>query len=581
MSNVDIDPNILQRAARWTGEHFDAATRDAVQAMLDHPGEELVDAFYKDLDFGTGGMRGIMGAGTNRMNRYTIGMSTQGLANYLRQVYPDGHPAIAIAYDCRLNSPFFAGICADVLSGNGFEVLLFESLRPTPELSFAIRHHGCVSGIMITASHNPKEYNGFKVYWDDGAQLVPPHDIKVVEEARKIKDISDVIWTGRPELIHTLGNETDQAYISRVCELSLLDNELIDKWGDIPIVYSPLHGTGTRLVPEALKAYGFSKVIPVQSQSVPDGNFPTVISPNPEEGKALTLAIELALKEGASLVMATDPDSDRVGIAVRNEAGDFVLMNGNETAVIIIYYLLEQWKNRGKIDGNQYIVKTIVTSYLIDTLAKHYDVECYNVLTGFKYIAEIIRDLEGKKQYIAGGEESYGLLIGDFVRDKDAVSACCIIAEAAVWARSMSMSLYQLLQHIHARFGLYREQLLSVTKKGKQGAEEIQQIMERFRSNTPDTLNGIPVKEVRDFQTGKITDVVTGETRPTGLIPSNVLQLLLKDTSLITMRPSGTEPKIKFYFSTNTPWNVSHETYESADKRLKAHIKAIIEEMNL
>lgn len=581
MNKNDIDPTVLRKADAWTKEPFDSETRMAVTSMLEAAGEELTDSFYKDLEFGTGGMRGVMGPGTNRMNRYTLGMSTQGLANYLKSVYGDESVKIAIAHDCRHNSTEFARICANVLSGNGFEVLLFEALRPTPELSFAIRHYGCASGIMLTASHNPKEYNGFKVYWNDGAQLVPPHDENVVYEATKIRDITEVIWEGEPSRIHLLGNETDKVYIDRVCGLGMLDKEIIARHADMPIAFSPLHGTGTMIVPMAMKAFGMRNVISVPEQSIPDGSFPTVISPNPEEGEALTMAIDLALQRGADLVMATDPDGDRVGIAVKNDEGDFVLMNGNETAVLILYYLLEQWKINGKLDGKQYIVKTIVTTYLADKIAASYGVECFNVLTGFKYIAEIIRELEGSKEYIAGGEESYGLLVGDFVRDKDAVSACCIIAEAAIWAKSRSLTLFQLLKEIHNQYGIYREKLISVTKKGKKGAEEISGIMDRFRNSTPSMLAGVQVNEVRDFKTGIISDIINHETRPTGLVSSNVLQLQLTDGSLITMRPSGTEPKIKFYFSVNAAWNRDTESWDQANERLNQHITQMIADMNL
>lgn len=581
MNHQTIDPVVLERAKRWTEEPFDPQTREAVRKMIEKSDDTITDAFYRDLEFGTGGMRGIMGPGTNRMNRYTIGMSTQGLANYLKKAWPGEAIKVAIAYDCRYNSPEFAQICADVLTGNGFEVLLFESLRPTPELSFAIRHYKCKSGIMITASHNPKEYNGFKIYWNDGAQLVPPHDINVVEEAARIQDISDVKWDGNPQMITILGAETDKIYIDKVCTLAMLDKSLIEKYSDTPVVYSPLHGTGTRIVPEALKAFGISNVLSVESQSIPDGSFPTVKSPNPEEGEALKMSIELAKEQNAELVMATDPDSDRVGIAVKNDDDEFVLMNGNETAALIIYYLLEQWQKRGKLDGNQYIVKTIVTSYLLDKIAESYGVECFNVLTGFKYIAEVMRDLEGAKEYIAGGEESYGLLIGDFVRDKDAVSACCIIAEAAIWAKSQSMTLFQLLKHIHGKYGLYREHLISVTKSGKKGAEEISMIMDRFRNNTPEHLDGIKVEEVKDYKTGIITSNATGMSRPTGLTSSNVLQLLLEDGSLITMRPSGTEPKIKFYFSVHSDLNVESDTWSETDAKLRTHITRIINALKI
>lgn len=578
MNNTDT--LILEKARQWTQEPFDDETRNAVARMIEQGGDELVDAFYKSLEFGTGGMRGIMGPGTNRMNKYTIGMSTQGLANYLLEVFGTGNARVAIAYDCRNNSPFFAQVCADVLTGNGFEVLLFESLRPTPELSFAIRHYECTAGIMVTASHNPKEYNGYKVYWNDGAQLVPPHDLRVVEEAGRILSINEVNWRGDSSRLRFLGYETDKIYTQQVKTLSMLDPEILKKYADLPMVYSPLHGTGTTIVPMAMQAFGFTNVLSVPQQSVTDGNFPTVISPNPEEGEALKMAIALAEANQADLVMATDPDADRVGIAVRDEQGAFVLLNGNETAVIIIHYLLEQWKIQGKLDGNQYIVKTIVTTYLLDRLAEAYGVACFNVLTGFKYIAEVMRDLEGTKRYIAGGEESYGLLIGDFVRDKDAVSACCIIGEAAVFARSKGMTLYQMLKHIHTQYGVWREHLVSVTRKGKRGAEEIGEMMERVRNNPPAALAGVEVLEIRDFKTGVITETATGVTRETGLVSSNVLQMYLKNGSLITMRPSGTEPKIKFYFSVHESRIPEGEDWEMVNQRLQNHIASLVEALN-
>ncbi len=575
------DINILERARIWTKMPFDDETRIAVTKLIEEGGDELTDAFYKDLEFGTGGMRGIMGPGTNRMNKYTIGMSTQGLANYLKELYGVGNAKVAIAYDCRINSPFFAQICADVLSGNGFEVIIFEGLRPTPELSFAIRHYGCTSGIMITASHNPKEYNGFKVYWNDGAQLVPPHDVKVVEEAARIRSIKDVNWIGDPSRITYLGNETDHIYTKRVKTLSMLDDSLLNEFAGMPIVYSPLHGTGAMIVPMALQEFGFKNIISVPQQSITDGNFPTVISPNPEEGEALEMAIELAMEKGAELVMATDPDGDRVGIAVKNDSGDFVLLNGNETAAIIISYLLEQWKNRNKLNGRQYIVKTIVTSYLIDKIAESYGVESINVLTGFKYIAEVIRDLEGEKEYIAGGEESYGLLVGDFVRDKDAVSACCIIAEAAAFAASRSLSLFQMLKQIHSKYGIYRELLVSVTRKGKKGADEIKAMMDKYRNETPEAIGGTRVELVTDYLNGTITGNSDGLTTPTRLARSNVLQLLLTDGSMITMRPSGTEPKIKFYFSVNDTWKEAAISWEEANNKLLEKAGKLIDDLGL
>jgi phosphoglucomutase len=576
------NPNtlLLERARQWTLEPFDDDTRKAVSTMIEQGGDDLTDAFYKSLEFGTGGMRGLMGPGTNRMNKYTIGMSTQGLANYLIEVFGTGNAKVAIAYDCRNNSAFFAQVCADVLSGNGFEVLLFESLRPTPELSFAIRHYGCTAGIMVTASHNPKEYNGYKVYWNDGAQLVSPHDLRVVEEAAQITNINDVIWKGDASRVKFLGYETDKIYTQRVKTLSMLDAEIMKQYADLPMVYTPLHGTGTTIVPMAMQAFGFTNVLSVPQQSITDGNFPTVISPNPEEGEALKMGVALAEANNADLVMATDPDADRVGIAVRDDDGKFVLLNGNETAVIIIYYLLEQWKKQGKLDGNQYIVKTIVSSYLLDEIAASFGVECFNVLTGFKYIAEVMRNLEGKKTYIAGGEESYGLLIGDFVRDKDAVSACCIIAEAAVYARSKNMTLIQMLKHIHAQHGVWREHLVSVTRKGKRGAEEIGEMMEKVRNSPPQSMAGIAVREIRDFMTGIITELENGSTRETGLASSNVLQLLLEDGSLVTMRPSGTEPKIKFYFSVRQQKRPAGESWSMVNKSLVDRIGELVQALD-
>jgi phosphoglucomutase len=571
---------IEEKASIWTKEPFDKDTRMAVEQMIAVGGDELIDSFYRDLEFGTGGMRGIMGPGTNRMNKYTIGMSTQGLANYLTEQFGIGNASVAIAFDCRNNSPFFAQIFADVLSGNGFEVLLFEGLRPTPELSFAIRHYGCTAGIMVTASHNPKEYNGFKVYWNDGAQLVPPHDLRVVEEATRISSIEEVQWKGDPSRIKYLGYETDVVYTDRLKTLSMIDSGVLAEYASMPIVYSPLHGTGTTLVPMALQKFGFTNVISVPEQSLTDGNFPTVVSPNPEEGEALQMAITLAEQQGADLVMATDPDGDRVGIAVRNDMGKFVLLNGNETAVIIIHYLLDQWKRRQRLNGKQFIVKTIVTSYLLDKIAESFGVECYNVLTGFKYIAEVMRNLEGKMEYIAGGEESYGLLAGDFVRDKDAVGACCIIAEAAVYAKSRNTTLYGMLQEIHKTYGLYKEHLISVTRKGKQGAEEISAMMERFRHAPPASLAGSQVKEIRDFKTGTITCLPEKTATHTGLVPSNVLQLLLEDGSLITMRPSGTEPKIKFYFSVHdASWDPANETWDKGMERLGERISQLVDSL--
>ncbi|MFC2111148.1 phospho-sugar mutase, partial [Bacteroidota bacterium] len=509
---------------------------------------ELIDSFYRDLEFGTGGLRGIMGVGTNRMNKYTVGMSTQGLANYLIKMLPDVEQIkVAIAYDSRNNSPFFSRIAAEVLSANNIKVFLFDSLRPTPELSFAIRHLKCHSGIVVTASHNPKEYNGYKVYWSDGGQLINPHDINVIAEVQKIKKIDEVRFNGNDDLIEIVGEEIDKLYIENIKALSL-SSEIIAKQKDIKIVYTPIHGTGVKLIPDCLKAFGFENIYNVPQQDVIDGDFPTVISPNPEEPAALKLAIERAKEIDASLVMATDPDADRVGIAVKDDKGEFILLNGNQTASLLIYYLLRKWKENGKITGNEYIVKTIVTTELLKDIAEKFDVESYDVLTGFKFIADIIKKLEGEKTFIGGGEESYGYLIGDFVRDKDAVSSCCMIAETAAWAAEQDKSLYDLLIDISLEFGFYKEQLFSIVRKGKSGAEEIQKIMDDYRNNPMKSINNSEVVCIKDYLTQTETNFDKGNVKPIDLPKSNVLQFFLEDASKITVRPSGTEPKIKYYF---------------------------------
>ncbi|MDT8308769.1 MAG: phospho-sugar mutase [Bacteroidales bacterium] len=581
MSNNTIESQIAQRAQSWMKAPFDAETINEVKQLYENDAEELTDSFYKDLEFGTGGLRGIMGVGTNRMNKYTVGMATQGLSNYLLKMFPGKPVSVAIAYDSRNNSALFAKVAANVLSGNGIGVFLFDDIRPTPELSFAIRYFGCQSGIMITASHNPKAYNGYKAYWEDGAQLVSPHDKNVIAEAGKINSIEEVVWEGNEEIITVVGKEVDDAYYEEICALSLLDKEIYHTHGDLSIVYSPLHGTGIRAVPEAMKRFGIANLIIVEEQSIPDGNFPTVTSPNPEEAAAMDMSLKLAEKHHADLVMATDPDGDRVGIAVRNSKGELVLLNGNQTAALIIYYILTLKNESGELSGNDYIVKTIVTSYLLDEIATSFNIQCFNTLTGFKHIASVIREREDTMNFVAGGEESYGYLIGDFVRDKDAVSACCIIAELAIWAKSRDMGLWQILQEIHRKYGIYQERLVSVTRKGKKGAEEIEQMMENFRNNTPETINNVKVKQVKDYRSGITTDTVTGKESPMTFPPSNVIQYILENKTIITMRPSGTEPKIKFYISAVAGHNTEIGSYDQQIAALNQYIDKIISALGI
>lgn len=545
----NIDPIITERAKGWLTDLYDAETQKQVKEMLDNNPEELVESFYRNLEFGTGGLRGIMGAGTNRMNIYTVAMATQGFANYIKKMNPDRNDlSIAISYDGRNNSPAFANITADVMSANGIKVYIFDCLRPTPELSFAVRELKCQAGVMVTASHNPKEYNGYKAYWNDGGQLVSPHDKNVIAEVEKISDPSMVNFKRNADLITVLGEDFDKIYLDKVLGLSL-SLDLIKKHKDLRIVYTPIHGTGRRLVPEILKMKGFENIYTVEEQMIVDGNFPTVKSPNPEEPAAMALAVKKAQEVNADLVMATDPDADRVGIAIKDDKGEFVLLNGNQTASIFVYYLLTRWNELGKLTGKEYIVKTIVTTELLFEIAKKYDVKRYDVLTGFKYIADKILELEGKAQFIGGGEESYGYLAGDFVRDKDAVIATSMVAEAAAWAAEKGKTLYQVLNDIYQEFGLYKEKLVSLTKKGISGTEEIKALMAKFRTTPPTEIAGERVVEVRDYKVSEAKNIVTGKVSAINLPKSDVLQFFTENGSKITIRPSGTEPKIKFYFS--------------------------------
>jgi phosphoglucomutase len=570
---------IREKANRWLGEEFNDATRKEVREMLDGDEKKLLDAFYQDLEFGTGGLRGIMGAGTNRMNIYTLGMATQGLSNYIIKQYGNTGIKVAIAHDCRNNSRYFAETTANIFSANGFEVFLFESLRPTPELSFAIRHFKCQSGVVITASHNPPEYNGYKAYWNDGGQVVAPHDAGIIDEVRRIKSVKDIKFEGRKDKIKLIGKETDDLFLSEVHKLSL-NPDIIKAFSDIRIVYTPIHGTGITMVPPALKMFGFTNIISVPEQDKPDGNFPTVRSPNPEEPDALKLALEKAVETDAELVMATDPDADRLGLAVRNHKGEFILLNGNQTGVILVWYILSQYRENNKFKGNEYILKTIVTSDLIERIAESYNVEYFNVLTGFKFFAESIRKNEDTRKYIGGGEESYGFLPGDYVRDKDAIGSCALAAEAAAWAKSRGKSLFELLIDIYVQYGFYKEKLINIIRKGKDGAEEIKAMMDGYRNNPPEMINKSRVIKINDYKKLISTDMITGKNTSIVQTKSDVLQFFLEDGSKISVRPSGTEPKIKFYFSVNTLLQ-SSDKFDETEILLDKLIQDIIYDMKL
>jgi phosphoglucomutase len=573
-----IDKATQQRINSWLNGNYDEQTKDEIRQLVKAgKEEELNDAFYKQLEFGTGGLRGIMGAGSNKMNKYTVGLATQGLANYLKKSFPGQQIKVAIAHDSRNNSDYFAQITADVFSANGIKVYLFSSLRPTPLLSFTIRHLGCQSGVVVTASHNPKEYNGYKAYWNDGAQMIAPHDTNVITEVNAIQDVSDVLFTPNEGLIERLSTEIDEIYIQKVKAISV-NPEAIKRQKDLKIVYTPIHGTGITLVPELLFKFGFENVTIVKEQSEPNGNFPTVVYPNPEESEALSLAIQKAKELDADLVMATDPDADRVGIAVKNLKGEWTLLNGNQTASILIYYLINAWKEAGKLDGKQFICKTIVTSYVLDAIAEANGVKCYNVLTGFKFIAALIKEYEGKETFIGGGEESYGYLVGDFVRDKDAVSSCAFIAEMTAYYKDKGKSLFDVLIEIYEKHGFYKEKLISITKKGKSGAEEIKSMMQNLRSNPPKTLGGSRVTKLMDYELQKETDLLTGATKPILLPASDVLQFVTEDGGKASARPSGTEPKIKFYFGVKEPMP-SKDQFETVSKKCDDKIDQIIKEL--
>lgn len=580
MKQNNLNETVQERARTWLSESYDEETRKQVKYMLEEDETELIEAFYKDLEFGTGGLRGIMGAGTNRMNIYTVGMATQGLCNYLMAQFNKlDQIKVAIAHDSRNNSRLFSETAAGIFSANGMKVFLFESLRPTPELSFAIRYFHCQSGIVITASHNPKEYNGFKAYWDDGGQIISPHDKNIIDEVQKIKSIDEVKFDGPKKNIEIIGEAFDKLYLEKVKTLSL-SPEIIERNSDLKIVYTPIHGTGVKLVPASLNEFGFKNIYHVPEQDIPDGNFPTVKSPNPEESAALSMAIEKAKSVNADLVMGTDPDADRVGIAVRKPDGEFILLNGNQTATLLIHYLLSQWSAKGKLTGREYIVKTIVTTDLLNEIAEDFKVDHFDVLTGFKYIADLIKKHEGKKVFIAGGEESYGYMVGEFVRDKDAVISCSMIAEVAAWAADQGKSLYELLLDIYVKYRLYKEQLINVVKKGKAGAEEIRNIMDNFRNNPPETINDSPVMLIHDYLKQQTYDLISHLRYEITLPKSNVLQFLLEDGSKISMRPSGTEPKIKFYFSIKEELKDKNQ-FDKVNAMLEERIDGIIKSLKI
>jgi len=575
----NLDSSVQQKIDQWLEGSYDENSKQEIRSLIDQEKfEELTDAFYKDLEFGTGGLRGIMGVGSNRVNKYTFGVATQGFSNFLKKTYPDQQIKVAIAHDCRNNSDTLAKVVADVFSANGIKVYFFEGLRPTPELSYAVRELNCQGGVVLTASHNPKEYNGFKAYGADGGQLVSPHDKAVMEEVQKVASIDDVKFEGNKDLIQLIGEDIDQKYLAELKKLSVSQKE-IQNQKDLKIVFSPIHGTAGVLVPPALKMYGFENVTLVEEQMVVDGNFPTVVYPNPEEQDALAMALDKAKEIDAELVMATDPDADRIGIAVKDTSGEWTLLNGNQTACLIINYMLTAWKNAGKLNGNQYIVKTVVTSYLIDEIAESYSVDCFNTLTGFKYIGELMTNFEGEKEFIAGGEESYGYLIGEHVRDKDAVVSAVIIAEMAAYYKDNGSSLYEALLEMYVDFGIYQEKLISITKKGKAGAEEILEMMKNFRENPPTSLGGSDVVTIKDYKSAEEKNLKTGEVSEIDLPSSNVLQFITEDGAIISARPSGTEPKIKFYCSVNDTIATVHE-YPFVQKKLMNKIDQIMEELS-
>ncbi len=582
MGNNNTMAEVEKKAQAWLDGNYDEATKKEVKALMEASDKTaLVDAFYKDLEFGTGGLRGKMGVGSNRMNIYTVGSATQGLANYLNKAFADlPQISVVIGHDCRNNSRLFAETVANIFSANGIKAYLFESLRPTPEMSFAIRHLGCQSGVIITASHNPKIYNGYKAYWNDGAQIIAPHDKNIIDEVGKIQSVDDIKFEGNPALIEIIGKEIDKIYLEAVKSISLAP-DIIKKQKDLKIVYSPIHGTGVELVPQALANLGFENVIHIPEQDVVSGDFPTVDSPNPEEPSAMRMATAKAKEIDADIVMASDPDGDRLGVAVKNDEGEFVILNGNQTALILTWYLLKAWKDNGKLDGKQFIIKTIVTTEVIVEMAKKNNVEVFDVYTGFKWIAAKIRELEGVKKYIGGGEESFGFLPYDAVRDKDAVASIALMAEIAAWAKENGVSLYNLLKEIYVEFGFSQEKMIYIVREGKQGADEILQLMKDYRQTPPVTMGGSKVVWVKDYQSLEAKNIITGEVVKMDMpTTSNVLQYFTEDGSKVSVRPSGTEPKIKFYFEVKVPM-ASAADFASAGEAAEKKIAQAAKDMKI
>ena len=574
MENQELIKQVTEKAEKWLTPAYDAETQAEVKRMLENPDKtELIDSFYKDLEFGTGGLRGIMGAGSNRMNIYTVGAATQGLANYLNKCFKDkGQISVVVGHDCRNNSRKFAEISADIFSANGIKVYLFEDLRPTPEVSFAIRHLGCQSGINLTASHNPKEYNGYKAYWDDGAQVLAPHDTAIIDEVNKVT-VEDIKFKGNKDLIQIIGEDVDKVYLDKVHTLSI-DPEVIKRQKDLSIVYTPLHGAGRTLIPVSLKEWGFENVHCVPEQMVKSGDFPTVVSPNPENAEALSMAIELAKKIDADIVMASDPDADRVGMACKDDKGEWVLINGNQTCLLFLYYIIKNRIATGKMQPTDFIVKTIVTTELIKAVADKNKIEMLDCYTGFKWIAREIRLREGKQQYIGGGEESYGFLAEDFVRDKDAVSACSLLAEICAWAKDQGKTLYDILMDIYVEYGFSKETTVNVVKPGKSGADEIKAMMDNFRANPPKEIGGSAVSLTKDYKTLKATDAKGNVTALDMPETSNVLQYFTEDGTKISVRPSGTEPKIKFYIEVKGEMGCP-KCYASANAEAEKKVEAV------
>ena len=581
MENNELLKQVTAKAEQWLNGNYNEETKAEVRRMLESEDKtELIESFYKDLEFGTGGLRGIMGAGSNRMNIYTVGAATQGLSNYLKRAFRGRQVSVVVGHDCRNNSRLFAEISADIFSANGIRVYLFESLRPTPEISFAIRHLHCQSGIILTASHNPKEYNGYKAYWEDGAQVIAPHDVNIIAEVEKIKGPDDIRFTPDKSLIQTIGEEIDAAYLAKIKTI-FLSPDSVARHKDLKIVYTPIHGTGIKLIPRSLREMGFSNVTLVEEQCVISGDFPTVVSPNPEEPAALDLAIRKAKEIDADIVMASDPDADRMGIAVKDNRGEWVLINGNQTALMFTYYILRRRSELGLLKGNEFMVKTIVTTELIKNICDRFHIELLDCYTGFKWIAAEVREREGRQQYIGGGEESYGYMPADFVRDKDAVACCSLMAEMTAWAKDNGKTLFQLLQDIYLEYGYGKEKGISVVKKGKSGAEEIQQMMKNYRNNPPQQIAGSPVEIIKDYQLLIQRTVSTGDSVeidfPTS---SNVLQYFTQDGTKVSVRPSGTEPKIKFYIEVRCPLT-SRDGFDHAEEEAIKKIDAVRQSLGI